>query len=155
MSCKQDGSSQNKMFLSLARQFNFLNEETTEEHDDVDDAHNGHNSNDGDEEKDFYEIILELMELQDKIGKLQLIEKKVELRDRFSGLTEPSSLSWIAKELSEVSESLLYITNHASRIQLKLANPAISNSVPLPCQLHESLISLTKLLSDIQFSAER
>ena len=139
------------MFLSLARQFNFLSEETTEEHDDVD----GHNSNLGDEEKDFYGIILELMELQDKIGKLQLIEKKVELRDRFSGLTKPSSLSWIAKELSQVSESLLYITNHASRIQLKLANPAISNSVPLPCQLHESLISLTKLLSDIQFSAER
>ena len=151
MSCKQDGSSQNKMFLSLARQFNFLSEETTEEHDNVD----GHNSNDGDEEKDFYEIILELMELQDKIGKLQLIEKKVELRDRFSGLTEPSSLSWIAKEVSQVSESLHYIINHASRIQLKLANPAISNSVPLPCQLHESLISLTKLLSDIQFSAER
>ena len=139
-------------FLSLAKQFNFLSDQEQEE-DGVNNNTGG--SNEATEDKDFYQTILELMELQEKIGNLKLIEKQEELRERFSGLTEPSSLSWIVEELAQVSDNLSYIINNASKIQLKLANPAISNSLPLQSQLHEPLIDITKLLADIHYSADR
>lgn len=138
-------------FLSLAKQFNFLSDQEQED----DGGNNSTGGSNEAEDKDFYETILELMELQEKIGNLKLIEKQEELRERFSGLTEPSSLSWIVKELSQVSDNLSYIIDNASKIQLKLANPAISNSLPLHSQLHEPLIDITKLLADIHYSADR
>ena len=139
-------SSENKKILSLAKQFNYIKMNKTEESgSDVDRS----------EAKDFYEIILELIELQRKIGNLQLVEKQVEMRDRFSGLTNPASLSWLLQDLTEISENLSYIINNASKIQLKLANPAISNSLPLHCSLHQPVITITKLLAEIHFSADR
>ena len=138
-------------FLSLAKQFNFLSDQEQED----DGVNNNTGGSNKAEDKDFYETILELMELQEKIGNLKLIEKQEELRERFSGLTEPSSLSWIVEELAQVSDNLSYIINNASKIQLKLANPAISNSLPLQSQLHEPLIDITKLLADIHYSADR
>ena len=148
---------QNQTFLSLAKQFNFLNDqsEVTEPEDGGSDSKAGPGESNQAGEKDFYGTILELMELQEKIGNLKLIEKQVELRERYSGLTEPSSLSWIVKELSQVSDNLSYIILNASKIQLKLANPAISNSLPLQSELHDPLIDITKLLADIHYSAER
>ena len=110
---------------------------------------------DEDKEPDFYEIIVELMKLQATIGELQLVEKQVELRDRFSGLTSPASLSWLLQDLTQISDNLSYIITNASKIQLKLANPAISNSLPLHCSLHQPVIQITKLLADIHFSADR
>ena len=152
MAFKIDASSQNKTFLSLAKQFNYIKEDKTEE--------NGSDSissdaKDEDKEPDFYEIIVELMKLQATIGELQLVEKQVELRDRFSGLTSPASLSWLLQDLTQISDNLSYIITNASKIQLKLANPAISNSLPLHCSLHQPVIQITKLLADIHFSADR
>ena len=144
---------QNQTFLSLAKQFNFLNDQTEVTEDGGSISNAGGCNQAG--ERDFYGTILELMELQEKIGNLKLIEKQVELRERFSGLTEPSSLSWIVKELSQVSDNLSYIILNASKIQLKLANPAISNSLPLHCSLHQPVIQISKLLADIHFSADR
>ena len=152
MAFKIDASSQNKTFLSLAKQFKYIKEDNTEEHGSVGDSSEAKEDT---KEPDFYEIILELMELQEKIGKLQLVEKQVEMRDRFSGLTHPASLSWLLTDLTEISENLSYIINNASKIQLKLANPAISNSLPLHCSLHQPVILITKLLADIHFSADR
>ena len=152
MAFKIDASSQNKTFLSLARQFNYIEEDKTEENGSVGDVSEAKEDN---KEADFYEIILELMELQEKIGKLQLVEKQVEMRDRFSGLTNPACLSWLLKDLTEISAHLSYIINNASKIQLKLANPAISNSLPLDSSLHQPVIQITKLLADIHFSADR
>ena len=153
MAFKIDASSQNKTFLSLAKQFNYIKEDNTE----VTGSVRSREAKEETEAKDpdFYEIILELMELQAKIGKLQLVEKQVEMRDRFSGLTSPASLSWLLTDLTEISENLSYIINNASKIQLKLANPAISNSLPLHCSLHQPVIQITKLLADIHFSADR
>ena len=136
-------SSQNKTFLSIAKQFNF---QTDKENYSLEDKSEG---------KDFYDIILDLMTLQEKIGKLQLVEKQVELKNRFAGLTKPSSFSWIVKELTEVSDNLSYIISNASKIQIKLANPAISNSLPLDAGLHNPVITITQLLSETQYSAER
>ena len=152
MAFKIDASSQNKTFLSLAKQFNYIKEDKTEENESLDDINKAKEDN---KEADFYEIILELMELQEKLGKLQLVEKQVEMRERFSGLTNPASLSWLLKDLTEISENLSYIINNASKIQLKLANPAISNSLPLHSSLHQPVIQVTKLLADIHFSADR
>ena len=152
MAFKIDASSQNKTFLSLAKQFKYIKEDNTDVNGSVGDSSEAKEET---KEPDFYEIILELMELQEKIGKLQLVEKQVEMRDRFSGLTHPASLSWLLTDLTEISENLSYIINNASKIQLKLANPAISNSLPLHCSLHQPVIQITKLLADIHFSADR
>ena len=152
MAFKIDVSSQNKTFLSLAKQFNYIKEDNTEVTGSLGDCSEAKEET---KEPDFYEIILELMELQGKIGKLQLVEKQVEMRDRFSGLTSPASLSWLLMDLTQISENLSYIINNASKIQLKLANPAISNSLPLHCSLHQPVIQISKLLADIHFSADR
>ena len=152
MAFKIDASSQNKTFLSLAKQFNYIKEDKTEENGSVGDSSE---AKDEDKEPEFYEIIVELMKLQATIGELQLVEKQVELRDRFSGLTSPASLSWLLQDLTQISDNLSYIITNASKIQLKLANPAISNSLPLHCSLHQPVIQITKLLADIHFSADR
>ena len=154
MAFKIDASSQNKTFLSLAKQFNYIKEDKTEENGSVGDSISS-DAKDEDKEPEFYEIIVELMKLQATIGELQLVEKQVELRDRFSGLTSPASLSWLLKDLTQISDNLSYIITNASKIQLKLANPAISNSLPLHCSLHQPVIQITKLLADIHFSADR
>ena len=154
MAFKIDASSQNKTFLSLAKQFNYIKEDKTEENGSVGDSISS-DAKDEDKEPDFYEIIVELMKLQATIGELQLVEKQVELRDRFSGLTSPASLSWLLQDLTQISDNLSYIITTASKIQLKLANPAISNSLPLHCSLHQPVIQITKLLADIHFSADR
>ena len=151
MAFKVDASSQNKTFLSLAKQFKFIKEDNTEANGPVADISEAKEDN----KVDFYEIILELMELQEKIGKLQLVEIQVEMRDRFSGLTNPASLSWLLQDMTQLSENLSYIINNASKIQLKLSNPAISNSLPLHSSLHQPVIKITKLLADIHFSADR
>ena len=152
MALKIDASSQNQKFLSLAKQFKYIKEDNDEENVSEGDSSQAREDT---KEPDFYEIILELMELQEKIGKLQLVEKQVEMRDRFSGLTSPASLSWLLTDLTQISENLFYIIHNASKIQLKLANPAISNSLPLHCSLHQPLIQISKLLADIHFSADR
>ena len=154
MAFKIDASSQNKTFLSLAKQFNYIKEDKTEENGSVGDSISS-DAKDEDKEPEFYEIIVELMKLQATIGELQLVEKQVELRDRFSGLTSPASLSWLLQDLTQISDNLSYIITNASKIQLKLANPAISNSLPLHCSLHQPVIQITKLLADIHFSAHR
>ena len=154
MAFKIDASSQNKTFLSLAKQFNYIKEDKTEENGSVGDSISSE-AKDEDKEPEFYEIIVELMKLQATIGELQLVEKQVELRDRFSGLTSPASLSWLLQDLTQISDNLSYIITNASKIQLKLANPAISNSLPLHCSLHQPVIQITKLLADIHFSADR
>ena len=154
MAFKIDASSQNKTFLSLAKQFNYIKEDKTEENGSVGDSISS-DAKDEDKEPDFYEIIVELMKLQATIGELQLVEKQVELRDRFSGLTSPASLSWLLQDLTQISDNLSYIITNATKIQLKLANPAISNSLPLHCSLHQPVIQITKLLADIHFSADR
>ena len=154
MAFKIDASSQNKTFLSLAKQFNYIKEDKTEENGSVGDSISS-DAKDEDKEPEFYEIIVELMKLQATIGELQLVEKQVELRDRFSGLTSPASLSWLLQDLTQISDNLSYIITNASKIQLKLANPAISNSLPLHCSLHQPVIQITKLLADIHFSADR
>ena len=155
MALKIDASSQNQTFLSLAKQFKYIKEDNKEEENVSVDAGDSSQAREDTKEPDFYEIILELMELQEKIGKLKLVEKQVEMRDRFSGLTNPASMSWLLTDLTQISENLSYIIHNASKIQLKLANPAISNSLPLHCSLHQPVIQISKLLADIHFSADR
>ena len=103
----------------------------------------------------FNNVVLELLQLQEEIGKLQLKQRQHELSEKCLGLTDPSSISWLLDDLVKVSDNLSYILDNSAKIQLKLANPAITNSLPLHNSLHQPLVHLTELLSDIAAMSER
>ena len=103
----------------------------------------------------FNKVVLELLKLQEEIGKLQMKQRQDELSEKCLGLTNPSSISWLLDDLVKVSDNLSYILDNSAKIQLKLANPAISNSLPLHSSLHQPLVHLTELLSDIGAISER
>ena len=108
-----------------------------------------------DDSRHFNKVVLELLQLQEEIGKLQLKQRQHELSEKCLGLTDPSSISWLLDDLVKVSDNLSYILDNSAKIQLKLANPAITNSLPLHSSLHQPLVHLTELLSDIGSMSER
>ena len=108
-----------------------------------------------DDSRHFNNVVIELLQLQEEIGKLQLKQRQNELSEKCLGLTDPSSISWLLDDLVKVSDNLSYILDNSAKIQLKLANPAITNSLPLHSSLHQPLVHLTKLLSDIGAMSER
>jgi len=108
-----------------------------------------------DDSSNFNHVVLELLHLQEEIGKLQMKQRQHELSEKCLGLTTPSSISWLLDDLVKVSDNLSYIVDNSAKIQLKLANPAISNSLPIHSSLHQPLVHLTELLSDIGAISER
>ena len=108
-----------------------------------------------DDSTNFNNVVLELLHLQEEIGKLQMKQRQHELSEKCLGLTTPSSISWLLDDLVKVSDNLSYIVDNSAKIQLKLANPAISNSLPIHSSLHQPLVHLTELLSDIGAISER
>ena len=108
-----------------------------------------------DESSHFNKVVLELLRVQEEIGKLQVKQRQHELSEKCLGLTDPASISWLLDDLVKVSDNLSYIVDNSAKIQLKLANPAISNSLPLHSSLHQPLVHLTELLSDIGAMSER
>ena len=108
-----------------------------------------------DDSSHFNKVVLELLRVQEEIGKLQVKQRQHELSEKCLGLTDPASISWLLDDLVKVSDNLSYISYNSAKIQLKLANPAISNSLPLHSSLHQPLVHLTELLSDIGAMSER
>ena len=108
-----------------------------------------------DDSSNFNHVVLELLHLQEEIGKLQMKQRQHELSEKCLGLTTLSSISWLLDDLVKVSDNLSYIVDNSAKIQLKLANPAISNSLPIHSSLHQPLVHLTELLSDIGAISER
>ena len=108
-----------------------------------------------DDSTNFNNVVLELLHLQEEIGKLQMKQRQHELSEKCLGLTTPSSISWLLDDLVKVSDNLSYIVDNSAKILLKLANPAISNSLPIHSSLHQPLVHLTELLSDIGAISER
>ena len=108
-----------------------------------------------DDSSHFNKVVLELLRVQEEIGKLQVKQRHHELSEKCLGLTNPSSISWLLDDLVKVSDNLSYIVDNSAKIQLKLANPAISNSLPLHSSLHQPLVHLTELLSDVGAMSER
>ena len=176
-----DFSVQNKKFLSIARQFGFGRKACAEDssiisNSNVTSSSSTGNSNNkisrssinisavssksgwqqSNNSKSFNEVILELLQLQEDIGKLQSKEKQFMLSEQYEGLTNPvSSLQWLLQDLQDLSTNLSYILDNSARIQLKLANPAISNSLPLHSSLHEPLVDIAGYLKDIVSNSER
>lgn len=108
-----------------------------------------------DDSNHFNKVVLELLRVQEEIGKLQVKQRQHELSEKCLGLTDPASITWLLDDLVKVSDNLSYIVDNSAKIQLKLANPAISNSLPLHSSLHQPLVHLTELLSDIGAMSER
>ena len=108
-----------------------------------------------DDSTNFNNVVLELLHLQEEIGRLQMKQRQHELSEKCLGLTTPSSISWLLDDLVKVSDNLSYIVDNSAKILLKLANPAISNSLPIHSSLHQPLVHLTELLSDIGAISER
>ena len=116
--------------------------------------HSGSKQN-SDDSSHFNKVVLDLLRVQEEIGKLQVKQRQHELSEKCLGLTDPTSISWLLDDLVKVSDNLSYIVDNSAKIQLKLANPAISNSLPLHSSLHQPLVHLTELLSDIGAMSER
>eukprot|EP00092_Neocalanus_flemingeri_P003786 GFUD01004077.1.p1 GENE.GFUD01004077.1~~GFUD01004077.1.p1 ORF type:complete len:198 (-),score=61.07 GFUD01004077.1:105-698(-) len=133
---------QNEIFLNLASQFGFgpTEEEVPEKPDASGDS--------------FGEILLKITTLQEEISRLKLKEQQAELSKRYAGLTQPSSMSWLLSDLSNLSAHLTYITNNSASLQHKLTNPVISNSLPLNSSMHTPLINITNLLAEISTSCD-
>ena len=176
---------QNKAFLDLATQFGFIQrnkvedasvessssdiiseegenksiEATTEmENTDNNSSESEKGEHEHEKKKDlgeFNEVILKLLHVQEEIGKLKMKEKQCELSEQYQGLTNPSSMSWLLSSLENVSSNLRFIVDNSAKIQLKLANPTISNSLPLHCSLHQPLVDLTSLLHEVKAASDR
>ena len=169
---------QNRAFLDLASQFGFGRNKNNKESNtdsvsksdmssksDIEEAEKGDSicrkeptSDSGqnlDDSRHFNKVVLELLHLQEEIGKLQMKQRQQEMSEKCLGLTSPSSISWLLDDLVKVSDNLSYIVDNSAKIQLKLANPAITNSLPLHSSLHQPLVHLTELLSDIGAMSER
>ena len=116
--------------------------------------HSGSKQN-SDDSSHFNKVVLDLLRVQEEIGKLQVKQRQHELSEKCLGLTDPTSISWLLDDLVKVSDNLSYIVDNSAKIQLKLANPAISNYLPLHSSLHQPLVHLTELLSDIGALSER
>ena len=174
---------QNKAFLDLATQFGFIQrkniedasvefsssdiiseevenksiEATTENTDNISlESEKGEHEHE--KKKDlgeFNEVILKLLHVQEEIGKLKMKEKQCELSEQYQGLTNPSSMSWLLSSLENVSSNLRFIVDNSAKIQLKLANPIISNSLPLHSSLHQPLVDLTSLLYEVKAASDR
>ena len=172
---------QNKAFLDLATQFGFIKRKKIEEASVSVEASNSdiiseegenksieatientdnNSSEKGEHEKkkdlgEFNEVILKLLHVQEEIGKLKMKEKQCELSEQYQGLTNPSSMSWLLEALTSISANLRFIVDNSAKIQLKLANPAISNSLPLHSSLHQPLVNLTSLLYEVNAASDR
>jgi len=167
---------QNKAFLDLATQFGFIQrkniEDASVESSSSSDiiSEEGENksieatteSEKGEHEHEkkndlgeFNEVILKLLHVQEEIGKLKMKEKQCELSEQYQGLTNPSSMSWLLSSLENVSSNLRFIVDNSAKIQLKLANPIISNSLPLHSSLHQPLVDLTSLLHEVKAASDR
>ena len=112
--------------------------------------------NDGENTADsFNNVVIELLYLQEEIGRLKIKEEQFLLSEDCNGLTNPNTLNWLFKDLSKLLEDMKYMIDNSAKIQLKLANPSISNSLPIQCDLHETMISLSHILADLQSSSEK
>ena len=175
---------QNKAFLDLATQFGFIQRkniedasvesssssdiiseegenksiEATTENTDNNSSESEKGEHEHEKKKDlgeFNEVILKLLHVQEEIGKLKMKEKQCELSEQYQGLTNPSSMSWLLSSLENVSSNLRFIVDNSAKIQLKLANPIISNSLPLHSSLHQPLVDLTSLLHEVKAASDR
>ena len=174
---------QNKAFLDLATQFGFTKRKKIEEASVSVEASNSdiisedgenksieatiENADNNSSEKgehehekkkdlgEFNEVILKLLHVQEEIGKLKMKEKQCELSEQYQGLTNPSSMSWLLEALTSISANLRFIVDNSAKVQLKLANPAISNSLPLHSSLHQPLVNLTSLLYEVNAASDR
>ena len=159
MNKHSDFSLQNRAFLDLASQFGFGRNKKASTSNNFESCQQSEqdatqNSQSG-ESSSFNKMVLELLHLQEEIGKLQMKKRLLELSEKCFGLTESSFISWLLDDLIKVSDDLGYILDNSDKIQLKLANPAISNSLPLHSTLHQPLVHLTELLSEIGAISKR
>jgi len=169
----KDFSSQNKAFLDIAANFGFGGKGLSKSNNSSSNANANTASGDsevisvteGEDQRDtagvqkadsdFNQVLLDLLKLQEDIGRLQLNEQKFKLSEKYLGLSNSSSLAWLKESLDELSTNLTYILDNSNKIQLKLANPDTSNSLPLHCSLHETFVQLTNILIEINSSSER
>ena len=156
-----DFSAQNKRFLALAEQFGFANENSTASQNEAEVIINTSKSSvgcDNDSEnitESFNSIVIELLYLQEEIGRLKLKEEQHLLAEECNGLTNPNTLNWLFKDLTKFLEDINYMIDNSAKIQLKLANPSISNSLPIQSDIHEKMIKLSHILDDLQSSSEK
>jgi len=101
------------------------------------------------------EVVIDLLQLQEKIGKLQMNKKLQQMSDEYAGMTSSKSLKELEHQLNNLSKSLSFIVDNSAKIQLKLANPSISNSFPLHSSLHDAFIRITEELVSITATSDR
>ena len=174
MGDSREFSAQNKTFLTIAKQFRLgrfgetsdinLSDNCSRSSNNQSSSNNissssqssDHQQSETSDSKHFNDVILELLQLQEDIGRLQRKEKLYQLSEKYSGLTNPSSSqSTLLQQIQELNTNLSFIINNSAKIQLKLANPAISNSLPLDLSLHECLVNLTNILQDMASNSTR
>ena len=172
----KDFSGQNKAFLDIATNYGFGqgllnfnnargNLDTNKASDDDEAIHETEDEKgsvelsvletESEPDSDFNKVLIELLQLQEDIGRLQLNEQKLKLSEKYLGLSNASSMAWLKESLDELSTNLTFILENSKKIQLKLANPDTSNSLPLHCSLHETFVKLTNILIEINSTSDR
>ena len=108
-------------FLEIAKRHGFDQEEVMESDE------NGIES-----VEDVGAVLKRLLKLQGDIHNLKLLKQQKEVAQRFGGLTSPESLERLMNDMELLAEHLEYIIQHSDRLQNKLANPIVTNSIPCP-----------------------
>lgn len=127
----------NNGFLDLALQFGFTVEEEVASDCGADD------------QLILGEILVDISRLQEDIRQLKLKEHKHSLNQKYGRLTEPDSLFQLTSSLRDLGCHLSYIADNSSKLQHKLTNPVISDSLPLATKDQLPLITLTDTLTEV------